>query len=189
MTSFIKKLAVTTAAAGIIVSTSIPAMAFEPEKDANLMAYWSMDFGPKAKDEERTSFGFAANKSLGLGAAGSAYDIRSDYDADRPAFMDIQFTGSGTLDTVSFNGQNVLNKYERLNADGSTSTMFGFEWWQIGLAVVAVGTAGYLIVDALDDDDDDSSGGGGGGTTGTPLDAVLDPVAGALGGGVPASPI
>ncbi len=187
MTSFVKKLAASTATAAILVSSSIPAMAFEPKKDANLMAYWSMDFGPKARDEERTAFGFAANKSLGLGQAGSAYDIRSDYDADRPAFMDIQFTGSGSLDTVSFNGTNVLNKYERLNADGSTGMVFGLEWWQVGLAVVAVGTAGYLIVDALDDDDDDSSGGGGGGgTTGTPLDAVLDPVADALGGGLPA---
>lgn len=191
MTSLTKKLAVGTAAISILTASSMPAFAFDPQEDANLMAYWTMDLGPKAQDEDRSTFGFAANKSLGMGKAGLAYDIRSNYDGDRPAFVDIQFNGSGSLDTFSLNGTNVLNKYERLNADGSSSVVFGLQWWQIALGVVAIGTAGYLIVDALDDDDDDASGdGGGGGTTGTPLDAVLDPLAGAAGGGgAPALPL
>lgn len=187
MTKLGKKLATCLGASAIAIASVTPAMAFDAERDANIMAYWKMDFGPTAKDEDRTAFGFAANKDLSVGSNSFGYTM----DQQRPAFVDIQFSGSNAmLDSVSFNGTNVLTKTTQLNADGSEGVVFGLEWWQIAVGVAAVGTAVYLVSEAVDDDDDDSSGGGGGGgTTGTPLDVVLDPLAGAAGGGAPASPI
>lgn len=137
---------------------------FEHGSEASAKVYYKIPFGAEDKSGD----------AYKAGGAGLAFDW-SAVGSTGPAAIDFRMGDDQPLMFVR--GMDTRQFSDRLNADGGES------FWTLGniaLSALALGVAVYLIVDATDDDDDDSGDdSGGGGTTGTPLDAALDPVAAA----------
>lgn len=139
------------------------------------------------------------------------YAMPMELRRSRPALMDLRFT-DGSLTKFNLYGMNALVPKLALNEGEESSGGFlskltdNISWGVVGMAALG---AGIYYVSEEDRDDrkeaagqantggtasgaggaGGTSGGAGGtsgGTTGTPLDVVLDPVAGAAGGGLPA---
>lgn len=137
---------------------------FDHGSEASAKVYYKVPFGAADKSSD-------AYKAPG---AGLALDWSAP-GATGPAAFDFRMGNDQPLMFVR--GMDTRQFSDRLNADGDGSF---WTFTNIGLSALALGVAVYLIIDATDDDDDDAAAdGGGGGTTGTPLDAALDPVAAA----------
>lgn len=185
-----KNKTIATVLAGALTAlTCAPALAMDlrHETDQNVMAYWTFDLGgDKGRTSDRQSFGLTVNAPLADNLAYNAYKgssfMHQPSHNHRASLMDLKLGFDGAFHRLSLNGNKIVDQTDVLYADeeGGPMTILGVEWYYALFAALGAGAAGYLIYDTLDDDDDDdaAAASGGGGTTGTPLDVVLDPLAG-----------
>lgn len=172
----IRTVSATAVAAGLAVAPLTAQAAsslsdrFEKGTEASAKVYYRIPFGGGDRYTEDAKDAMGAGLALDWSKEGTA----------GPAAFDFRMAGDHPMMLVK--GMDTRAFDERLGADE------GIGWAGYALGALALGVAVYLVIDATDDDDEDDSAGGGGGTTGTPLDAVLDPVADAAGGGAPAAP-
>ena len=173
-------------------ATSASAFDLSGDQEANAKLYWKMPFGGDKRDniDDRAHFGLsmierdAGNVAFVQALSGSTVSFKQ-----RPAMFDLRLDAENfDLTGLSLNGVNFADPAVLQMGQSEEGTIMGLQFWQAGLLAVGLVGAGWIIYDSVDDDDDDgaAAGGGGGGTTGTPLDAVLDPLADAAGGGAPA---
>ena len=166
-----------------ITGAALPASAFDltGDQDPNAKLYWKLPFGGDKRDntEDRAHFGFsmierdAGNVAFAQALSGSTASFKQ-----RPAMFDMRLDAENfELTGLSLNGINFADPAVMQMGQSEGGTIMGLQYWQAGLLAVGLVGAGWIIYDSVDDDDDDAPAAGGGGTTGTPLDAALDPLA------------